>query len=150
MTFRELAENVGLSLGEAHNATQRLEAARLMLPNRGPVHKRALTEFLVSGVPYAFPAEQGPETRGVPTAHSGPILREILDSHDQVVWPSAAGTARGVALKPLCREAPQMPERNPRLYDWLTVVDALRIGRARDKQLAREYVERELMGHVSR
>jgi len=37
-----------------------------------------------------------------------------------------------------------MAERNQRLYRWLTVVDALRIGRARDRSLARDVLSREL------
>lgn len=147
-TFRELAENVGLSLGEAHNATQRIEAARLILPDRGPVNKQGLLEFLFSGVPYSFPAALGPETRGVPTAHSGPVLRGVADSLEQVVWPSVRGNVRGLSVEPLCKGAPEMPEKNPRLYAWLTVVDALRVGRARDRHMAQEYLQEELLGHA--
>ena len=145
-TFRELAADVVLSVGEAHNATKRLEKSRLVLPEHGHVNKRALLEFLVSGVPYAFPPELGPETRGVPTAHSGPVLSEMLDSIERIVWPSPKGKSRGLSLKPLCKGAPALPEKNPRLYEWLTVVDSLRIGRARDRQMAKDYLERELLG----
>lgn len=145
-TFRDLAKNVGLSVGETHNATQRLEIARLILPDRGPVNRRALLEFLVHGVPYAFPAERGPETRGIPTAHSGPILNEMLESYDQVVWPSARGTTRAPSISPLCPGAIQMPVTNPQLYQWLTVVDALRVGRSRERKLAQNYLSEVLLG----
>jgi DNA-binding Lrp family transcriptional regulator len=148
-TFRELAEDVGLSVGEAHNASQRLEAARLLRPGRGPVNKRGLLEFVTSGVPYAFPPEIGQETRGIPTAHSGPVLSEFVDSVETIVWPSAKGSSRGLSLKPLCKGAPSMPEHNPRLYAWLTVIDALRVGRVREVQMAREYLENELLGRAT-
>lgn len=143
-TFRELAEAVGLSVGESHNSVKRLEVARLFQAHHHAANIPALLEFIVSGVPYVFPGELGPETRGVPTAHSGPALGEVLSSVDTVVWPSVEGHARGLALTPLLRQAPRMVERNQRLYRWLTVVDALRIGRARDRSLAREVLSREL------
>ena len=142
--FRELARLVGQSLGQAHNATKRLESARLYLSHRSEVNRPALVEFLVSGVPYVFPGELGPETRGVPTAHSGPALREAVAAHTLVVWPSANGEARGLSLAPLCASAPDTIDSNPPLYRWLTIVDALRVGRARERSIAREALEREI------
>ena len=142
--FRELARLVGQSLGEAHNATKRLEISRLYLSHRREVNKPAAIEFLVSGVPYVFPGELGPETRGVPTAHSGPVLKEIVPSPNVIVWPSVHGGARGLALIPLCAAAPETVDSNPPLYRWLTIVDALRVGRARERSLARRALEAEL------
>lgn len=144
LTFRELAHRVGISLGEAHNSTSRLAVARLVPPGGGPVNEPACFEFLVNGVPYAFPGELGPEMRGVPTAHSGPLLRDQLPG-DLVVWPSSIGETRGLSLVPLCRSAPQTSASNPELYGWLTVVDALRIGRARDRRLARDLLGGRLL-----
>jgi hypothetical protein len=142
--FRELAHLVGQSLGETHNATKRLEIARLYQPHQRDVNKSALVEFLVSGVPYVYPGELGPETRGVPTAHSGPVLKEVMAGVDVVVWPSLDGNARGLSLAPLCASAPGTISTNPPLYRWLTVVDALRIGRARERGLARRVLESEI------
>jgi hypothetical protein len=142
--FRELAAAVGLSLGEAHNSVKRLEIARLLMTHRRAVNATPLLEFLVHGVPYAFPAELGPETQGVPTAHSSPALREMISSYAVVVWPSAEGEARGSALAPLCKQAASMPRHNPPLYRWLTLVDALRVGRSRERDVARDLLEREV------
>jgi hypothetical protein len=149
MTFRELGKLVGVSLGEAHNATKRLAIARLVSAGGGQVNEKASLEFLVYGVPYAFPGELGPETRGVPTAHSGPPLRDQLPG-ELVVWPSGIGEVRGLSLVPLCRGAPQTSVSNPELYDWLTVVDALRIGRARDRRLAHELLGDSLLNQRGR
>lgn len=143
-TYRELAAAVGLSLGESHNSVRRLEVARLFLPHQNEANVPALLEFLVSGVPYVFPGELGPETRGVPTAHSGPALAASIAPVDTIVWPFAEGTVRGFALAPLCAGAPELVHKNPHLYAWLTIVDALRVGRARERGLAREIMEREL------
>lgn len=148
LTFRELAKSVGVSLGEAHNATKRLEVSRLYASHLRQANRSAVVEFLVSGVPYVFPGELGTETRGVPTAHSGPVFSEEFSSPHVVVWPSAQGKLRGLALTPLCPEAPKMIDSNPLLYRWLTVVDALRVGRARERSMARSFLEREI-GPVS-
>jgi hypothetical protein len=144
ITYRELAARVGQSVGEAHNAAKRLEVARLCSPSRGTVNRSALLEFLVSGVPYVFPGELGPETRGVPTAHSGPALRNEFDSPHVVVWPSADGDTRGLGLAPLCSSAPRLVESNPDLYRLLTIVDALRVGRARERHMAADILKAEL------
>ena len=143
-SYRELAHDVGLSLGEAHNSVKRLEQARLFMADPGRVNVSALLELLVHGVPYVFPGQLGPDTQGVPTAHSGPALAERLSGVDAVVWPSADGEVRGQALVPLCASAPDLVKRNEALYRWLTLVDALRVGRARDRSLAGDLLKREL------
>ncbi len=145
VSFRELAHSVGLSLGEAHNSAMRLQVAHLVMPHRRAVNSRPLVEFLVHGVPYAFPGELGPEAQGVPTAHSGPALRNEIQSLETVVWPSLEGEARGSTLAPLCSKAPAMVRANPSLYRLLTIVDALRVGRSREKNLAQQMLEQEVV-----
>ena len=147
-SYRELARSVGLSLGESHNSIKRLELARLFMSHQDMVNIPSLLEFLVHGVPYVFPGALGPESQGVPTAHSGPVLSEIVPGMDSVVWPSVEGGARGLSLTPLCRQAPLMARSNQALYRWLTIVDALRIGRARDRKVARDVLHDELESAV--
>ena len=146
LTFRELASSVGLSLGEAHNSRKRLEAAGLLQEGNAPVNVSGTLEFLSSGVPYVFPGQLGSETRGVPTAFSAPPLSEQIQSEESVVWPGAHGTVRGSSLEPLCPGAPETRESNPDLYRLLTLVDGIRIGRAREKRLALEQLESDLRG----
>ncbi|MGI9037850.1 MAG: hypothetical protein ACR2GQ_03210 [Gemmatimonadota bacterium] len=142
--FRSLARQVGVSLGEAHNSVGRLQSAHLVLPHRREANRRSLLEFVMYGVPYSFPGELGAETLGVPTAHSGPAFRDRIAAADIIVWPSSRGKERGVSLVPLCPAAPDMINENPQLYRWLTAVDVLRVGRARERKLAREILEPEL------
>jgi hypothetical protein len=130
-----LATAVGLSLGEVHNAVRRLRRARLVRPDARHVVAAALADFLVHGVPYAFPGELGPVVRGVPTAHAGPPLAAVFRG-DPVVWPSADGSVRGESLVPLYPAAPRLAGRVPDLYELLTLVDAVRVGRARERTRA--------------
>jgi len=147
-SYRALAHAVGLSQGEVHNAVKRLAFARLIRQDTRAVHRGALLEFLAGGVPYAFPAAPGPETRGVPTAHAGPSLAGDFPDAAPVVWPAVDGQHRGAAVEPLYAGAPGTFRHNPELYDLLTLVDALRIGRSRDRLRARSLLQNRLMAAV--
>lgn len=142
--YRALAEAVGISHGEAHNAVQRLHAARLLRAGSRSVKAEAVLEFLFGGVPYAFAATPGAEVRGVPTAHAAPPLSVDFTSADAYVWPSADGLVRGAALEPLYAGAVHSATANPALYELLSLVDALRAGRARERQRAREHLRQRL------
>lgn len=143
-TYAALALATGLSQGEVHNAVRRLRGARLVLADAQQVHRAALLEFLGSGVAYAFPAEAGAESRGVPTAHSAGELAAEFGASDPLVWPSIAGSIRGASVVPLYAAAPTTVTQNPALYKLLVLVDAVRLGRARErtraKQLLREHI----------
>lgn len=143
--YRALAEAVGLSQGEVHGAVKRLAYARLVRADTRVVHLAALLEFLTGGVPYAFPAEPGAETRGLPTAFAGPLLAREFPDASPVVWPAVDGDRRGATIEPLYAAAPATAVGNPALYDLLTLVDAVRIGRARERQRARLLLEERLM-----
>jgi hypothetical protein len=62
------------------------------------------------------------------------------------IWPDPEGTVRGEGLAPLYRSAPRAALRDPRLYEWLALVDAVRAGRARERKLAALEIERRLIG----
>lgn len=69
-----VAADLNMSPSEIHAAIKRLQQARLL---HGPeLQERpnlsALEEFLLHGVKYAFPAEHGQVTRGVPTSFAAP------------------------------------------------------------------------------
>jgi hypothetical protein len=99
----------------------------------------ALEEFLIHGVRYAFPAEEKAMTRGMPTAWAAPPLAgELAGASDAPppVWPDPHGEVRGMAVAPLYRSVPQAARLDAALYELLALVDAIRIGRARERKLA--------------
>lgn len=53
-----------------------------------------------------------------------------------MVWPSVHGNVLGTAITPLYDRAPELPGRCPSLYELLTLTDALRVGRVRERKLA--------------
>jgi len=66
----------------------------------------------------------------------------ILESPNELmpVWPDPDGEMRGVALKPLFHSVPKAAREDPKLYEWLALVDALRTGRARERELAAKII----------
>ena len=136
--FKELSSATGLSVGECHNAVRRLSLARLISPASRRPATELLHRFLVHGVPCAFPAVVGPPSVGVATAHSAGVFTGKVISEERFVWPDADGAERGLALTPLFPRAAQLSTRNRALYDLLTIVDTLRVGRAREKKVAEE------------
>jgi hypothetical protein len=148
LTYAALAVATGISQGEVHNAVRRLRGARLVVADVTRVHGPALLEFLGSGVPYAFPADAGAESRGVPTAHAAGVLGEGFSMTESLVWPSVEGRVRGASVVPLYDGAAATAARNPALYELLALVDAVRIGRARERTRAKQ-VLRERIAAVS-
>ncbi len=144
--YETLAEVLGIGLGSAHRSVQRLMAAGLVLSHRRAVSPGPLHEFLVHGARFAFFPVRGPEVEGIPTAHSGPPLRDRIESGRAIVWPSADGAMRGESLVPLYDGAPQLATTAPELYELLTLVDALRVGRARERKMAAEALGARLKG----
>jgi hypothetical protein len=136
--FKQLAESTGISAGECHNAVRRLRLSQLVLSDERRSSTDALHQFLVQGVPFAFPAAVGAGTIGVVTAHSSPAFHGILESPDHFVWPDADGAVRGQSLIPLFPGAHALPSRNQPLYELLTIVDALRVGTTRVRKVAAE------------
>ncbi len=137
-TFPSLASDLGMSASEVHHATRRLAAARLYQPALRRVPRTALADFLVHGVPYAFPAEIGAAATGVPTARSAAPLRSdlVLGDDDELVWPLPHGAVRGHSVTPIYRSAPVAAARDAKLHTLLALVDSLRVGRARERRLA--------------
>lgn len=150
-TFQGLAVELSISQSEVHAAVRRAVAARLMTEaasGAGRPVRAALLEFLVHGVKYAFAPERGELTRGVPTGYAAPPLDQSItgSSEPPPVWPYAEGKVRGYAFAPLYRTVPEAALRDPALYELLALVDAIRDGRARERNLARQALEKRLGG----
>lgn len=156
-TYSELGRAVGLSASEANQAALRAVRAGLLQAPQSRAEKprpnaRALLEFLEHGVRFAFFAVPGKIVRGMPTAHSAPPLRGMVDAGGEppLVWPDAEGDARGQAVEPLYKTVPCAARSNPRLYELLALTDALRCGSARERRLAMQELELRILGAADR
>jgi hypothetical protein len=140
-----VATELGLSPSEVHGAIKRLHRSRLL--HGSEMHDKpnisSLEEFLLHGLKYAFPAEHGQVTRGVPTSYAAEPLKSEIQPGNELppVWPWRDGDTRGIALEPLYKTVPLAALRDPALYELLALTDAIRNGRARERKVA----ERELI-----
>jgi len=152
-TYAQLGAELDMSASQVFRSVDRAEIARLLGPPPIPPPPSAsshreyvqpfwpnrtnLKEFLVHGVKYAFPVSRGGLVRGIPTAHAAPPLREQLapSSDPPPVWPHPDGPERGTEFSPLYRNVPKA-SRDQKLYELLALVDAIRDGRAREREIA--------------
>lgn len=143
-TYAQLSQDLGLSTSQVYGSVARLGDAGLLRPSSREVNRLAFREFVEHGIRYAFPAKPGAEVRGVPTAHSASPLASHIVAEDAMVWPSATGSLVGHEVAPLYPRAVELPKQCPRVYEMLTLVDALRVGRSRERKLAAEEFARRL------
>jgi hypothetical protein len=137
-TYSQLAAETCLSVGETHASVRRLKKSRLFDGFTKTAIPSAMAEFLVHGIKYAFPAEIGAPARGIATSHSAPILSgEFANSDsDKYVWSYAKGDQRGLSIKPLSENTPKASLKDSQFYDLLALVDAVRSGKSREKEMA--------------
>lgn len=93
-------------------------------------------DFLQYGIKYVFPQKPGGLVRGIPTAHSATPLIELIQSEEKYVWPSAKGTLRGYSIHHLYPSVVNAVQLDSKLHELLALVDAIRVGKARDQQIA--------------
>lgn len=150
--YAQIAFDLGMSPSEVHAAVKRAQASRLVHGSEmnHRLNVGALEEFLIHGVKYAFPAERGGMTRGVPTSYAAePLSKMIAAGDDPVpVWSHPEGKRRGVSFAPLYRTVPAAALRDPLLYQQLALVDAIRDGRARERKLAERELSKLLRTHA--
>ncbi len=148
-TYAALGEALAMSASEVHASVKRAVASGLAVaPARGewsPV-RPSLLEFMVHGVRYVWPVTPGPVKRGVPTAFgTDPLASHLATAPgDAPVWAHPTGSAKGPTLSPLYRTAPQAALADPALHRLLALLDALRVGRARERSLAATLLDAEL------
>jgi hypothetical protein len=149
-SFRDLGAMLGLSIGETHGSIKRLKEA-LLLYEKDDVLKlsnRRLCDFLVHGVSSVFYPKRGAVSRGMLTGPFAPPLVERLTQTEgdiPIVWPTADGRARGESLEPLYPTVPTAAAADTSLYEMLVLVDAIRIGRARERKMAAELLTKRLV-----
>jgi hypothetical protein len=134
----DLAQELNLSQGEISFGLERLKTSKLIDESKRHLFKGAILEFLVHGVKYFFPISPGSLERGMPTAHSAPPLNKkiITQENAQYVWADPEGDIRGQHLEPLYEGVPFAAKRDSKLYEYLALIEALRVGKSREQALA--------------
>lgn len=138
-TFSELGSELNMSVSEAHAATQRAELARLIRKEDAQMRAvgASLQEFVLHGVKYCYPPIVGTVARGMATSVGAPPLSLLFAGGDFIpVWPDSLGEHRGVSLQPIFPSVPAAAKLDTKLYEVLALIDAIRFGAARERELA--------------
>ncbi len=148
LTYVALAQAMHMSQFEAHACMARLSGARLLTEVSGApaLVMAAFRPMVLQGAAYFFPAVRGEITMGFPTAYGvEPLKSKVLFADEMPpVWPHADGLVRGSVLLPLYPNLPLAAVKDPALYELLALFDALRIGQAREREMARKLLEERL------
>jgi len=147
---RSLEALLKISKSEINGSIKRSVASGLAIKDRHTSrpnpNRRHLYNFIVHGLKYVFPAKPGAMTRGMPTAFAAPMLNRLLMSGGDYiyVWPSAEGSEMGQSIEPLFKSVPYAAHQDMQLYEYLALVDAIRLGNQREAGLAGERLEERL------
>jgi hypothetical protein len=142
----DLANELFMSQSEVSAALFRNRFARLIDESKRSVHRESLFELLIHGVKYVFPQKPGAIVRGLPTAHSAPPLSELIHSKESVyVWRDDEGTVRGEEIEPLYPTVPKAAKMDRSFYELVALVDAIRVGKAREYELAVDGLKKRIL-----
>lgn len=139
-----LAESLHLSQSEISKSLKRSRYAGLLV-GKYQVMKHPLMDFIQYGLKYAFPQQPGAMVRGVPTAHSMSPLSEEINNGENYVWPYARGQMRGQAIVPLYSTLVKAALADKKLHEQLALIDAIRVGRTRERNLAIQILRKDLL-----
>ena len=136
-----------MSASEAHAALKRAAQCGLVDSETRKAKRSALLEFIVHGLRYVLPPGWSGVARGIPTSYAAPPLSaSIVQGQGELppVWPHPEGQIRGQGLRPIYKSVPAAALRDADFYEWLTLLDAIRSGRARERELAVRLVRERL------
>jgi len=143
-----------MSPSQVHAAAKRSLKAKLAVEHNNNIlpHISNLKKFLLDGLQFVFIPEKGELTRGMPTSYAGaPMNSEFIGDDDPPpVWSDSEGEVRGVSFSPLYKSAPSAARKDSKLYELLVLVDAIRGGRARERNFAQEELKNRLEQYESK
>jgi len=142
--MKDLSYELCISASEISESINRSVIAGLISYDKKKLMKLNLLDFIIYGLRYVYPEQPGSLVRGVVTAHSAAPLNKIIISQEPYVWPYGNGKVRGQAITPLHPKVPEAALKDENFYILMTLVDTLRVGRVREKELAIKELKQRL------
>ena len=138
-----LAKELYISSSEICEALNRSLFAGLIDKSKKKVMKMAFFDFLSYGLKYVFPVQPGKIVHGIPTAHSAlPLSNEIISNGIAYVWENSDSEISGLEIEPLYKNIVLAVKEDPKFYEFLALVDALRVGKIRETNIARNELKK--------
>ncbi len=142
--MKDLAYELKISGSEISESINRSVIARLISQDKKTLNKLSLLDFLQFGLQYVFPQRPGALTRGVPTSISAEPLKHQIMSDEIFVWPAPKGSIRGQSIEPLHPATSEACLEDGYFYELMSLADAIRIGRSRERNLAIKILKENL------
>jgi predicted transcriptional regulator len=142
--MKDISYGLGISASEVSESLHRSVIAGLITKDKKRLMKMAILDFLEHGLRYVYPQIPGSKVRGLPTAHSAPPLSDVIESSEAYVWPYDDGNVRGESIDPLHPQLPLACIKDPVFYEYMALCDALRVGKAREKNIAMDELKKRL------
>lgn len=146
-TYASVANALHMSGSEVHGSVKRCSQAGLYNATQRRPIRSSLLEFVVHGARYAFAPGRTGVVNGVPTSYAAPVMASkiVAPANDIApVWAHVEGSIRGEGIEPLHNSAPVAAREDGKLYDLLALVDAIRIGRTRERRVAENLLKLRL------
>lgn len=131
-----IGETLGLSKSQVHYSVKRciqvgLIGEKTLAPKVDP-----MLEYIEHVIKFIHPPEWLGEEKGMPTAHSMEPLSNKVNAPIAVVWPEETGHVEGQGLKPIHTNVPLASRKDRQLYEFMSLVEVFRSGKARERQMA--------------
>lgn len=145
MSLRDIEEQLGVPRSTASLSLKRLGSHRIVrdIGGKRKIQRIALRDLIEGGIRWIAPGEVGDFELGLLTSHAAePLASHLMGDPEPLVMPLPHGPARGRAVTPIHPLAPQAAAKDEQLYRLLVIADAFRVGRARDREVARRELRR--------
>ena len=138
-SVRKLAEALDVPKSNVDRSVRRLVAQSVVVdgPDGKRLNRLNARDLFSHGVRWLAPARPGKIVLGLPTAHAAaPLANQLPGDSDPVVIPLDEGPMRGRSVAPIHPSAPAAAQRDPKFHELLAIVDGIRIGGAREREVA--------------
>lgn len=152
-SYRSLADRLHVPHPVVQRALARAQEAGLYSADRRELHLPHFEEYAIHALRFVAPVQLGGVVPGIPAAWAAePMASAIHSSGEEPppVWPHAQGRVRGQAIEPLHSAAPEAVDAWPELGAILALLDSLRAGDSRVRQVAEELLARLLLDRAGK
>ena len=144
-----LSHKLFISVSEISESLNRSQIASLIDYNKKNINRQNLMEFLEYGVRYVFPQKPGSLIRGIPTAHSHPLMKNSFISEVNYVWPDIKGEVMGLMIEPFYPKQVEAIKLDPVFYELLSLIDVIRVGKVREINFAVNALRKNILHEPS-
>ena len=151
ISYRELASQVGISVGEASKSIKRLESAKLMIMSNNGImlNNHNLAEWIVHGAKYAYPVIKVGFGRGMPTAWNCQAIRsDIVPPEPGLGWKSDNSYEIDIQadlVSPIYPSIPFASSIDPFVHKAFALLDILRTGTPREINVSKDMLSKLIL-----